>query len=462
MKMIKSFLVLFFAFSVSFLNAQEQQTYSLTLDEAINYALQHNKTLLNARGEVASSTEAVREARSSGLPQISGSLDFMTYFNYEMKFEFGSSSEGTPIPDITKPPFDDGDRAVLGMMGSMFSSEPIIMDNQMSGAVSVSQLIFSGQYWAGIEMAKIARNLANQNVVRTEQDVKEGVINSYYMILLTEQNLRILNDNINNLNETLQHTENMYKTGLMEITDVDQLRITVSQLKNAQKSVERTIQMGYNMLRFQLGADPSAKITLNANLETILNEIDPASALDYSFDVTNNINYSLTESMVKLGEKQVGLQNWAYAPTVAGFYSYTKKIITTGFDMTPEHLAGFNASIPIFSGGARRARVNQAKVALDIAKRNQEMVREQLETQKNQMLYNYQNALENYQTQKENVEVAGRVYKNIQNKYQQGMMSSLDLTQASNNLLNAESNYMSAVLTLLQAQTSLNKLYNKI
>jgi outer membrane protein TolC len=130
--------------------------------------------------------------------------------------------------------------------------------------------------------------------------------------------------------------------------------------------------------------------------------------------------------------------------------------------MTPNHLAGFSASIPIFAGGARRARVNQAKVALDIAIRNQEMVHEQLETQKNQLLYNYQNAMENYETQKENVEVAGRVYKNIQNKYQQGMLSSLDLTQANNNLLSAESNYLSAILTLLQAQTSLNKLFNKI
>jgi outer membrane protein TolC len=168
------------------------------------------------------------------------------------------------------------------------------------------------------------------------------------------------------------------------------------------------------------------------------------------------------ESQVQLGEKQVGLENWAYAPSIAGFYSYTKKFITTGFDMTPNHLAGFSATIPIFSSGARHARVNQAKVALDIAKRNQEMVREQLETQKNQLLYNYQNALENYETQKENVEVAGRVFKNIQNKYEQGMVSSLDLTQANNNLLSAESNYLSSIMTLLQAQTSLNKLFNKI
>ncbi|HEX2396414.1 MAG TPA: TolC family protein [Bacteroidales bacterium] len=460
--MIRSFLISLLALSGMILNAQEQ-SYSLTLNEAIDYALQHNKTLLNARGQVASSVEAVREARASGMPQISGTLDFMTYFNYELNFDFGGGNSTGSLGDIMPmPPFDEGDTLLMHMINSSMGGGPIVMNNQMSGAIQVSQLIWNGQYWAGLQMAKIARNLANQNVIRTEQDVKEGVINSYYMILLTERNLKILNDNIKNLNETLQHTENMYKTGMMEITDVDQLRITLSQLKNAQKTVERSIQMGYNMLRFQLGANPLARITLNADLETIMNGIDPASALDITFDVTNNINYSLMESQVQLGEKQVGLENWAYAPSIAGFYSYTKKFITTGFDMTPNHLAGFSATIPIFSAGARHARVNQAKVALDIAKRNQEMVREQLETQKNQLLYNYQNALENYETQKENVEVAGRVFKNIQNKFQQGMMSSLDLTQANNNLLSAESNYLSAIMSLLQAQTSLNKLYNKI
>jgi outer membrane protein TolC len=254
----------------------------------------------------------------------------------------------------------------------------------------------------------------------------------------------------------------MYKSGIAEITDVDQIRITVSQLKNTQKTVERAIQMSYNMLRYQLGVAPDAKITLTDNIDSILEGVNPVNDLNLGFDVTNNINYTLMESQVKLGEKQLDIQNWAYSPTIAGFYSYTKKILVTGFDMTPNHLAGFNVSVPIFSSGMRKARVSQARIDLDIALRNQELVKEQLETQKNQLLFNYQNAMENYLTQKENVDVAGRVFTNIQNKYKQGLVSSLDLTQANSNLLNAENNFFSASLTLLQAQTSLNKLFNKI
>jgi outer membrane protein TolC len=88
-------------------------------------------------------------------------------------------------------------------------------------------------------------------------------------------------------------------------------------------------------------------------------------------------------------------------------------------------------------------------------------MKEQLETQQRQLLFNYQNALENYTTQKDNISTAGRVYTSIENKYKQGMVSSLDLTQASSNLLSAENNYLSSVLSLLQAQTALDKLYTK-
>jgi len=272
----------------------------------------------------------------------------------------------------------------------------------------------------------------------------------------------LLSENLANLTEIQKHTTNLYNAGVAEETDVDQLKITVSQLKNTQKSLERMSQLNYNMLKFQLGVAPDANIVLADNLDQVMGIIDSQSTLATDFDITNNINYQLMESNVSLNKKLLDIQNMSYVPTIAGFYSYTKKIITTAFDLTPNHLAGFTMSVPIFSSGQRRAQVAQAKINLNIAERNEEMVKDQLEMQKSQLLFNYQNALENFNTQKENVAVAGRVFKSIQNKYQQGLASSLDLTQANSNYLSAENNYLSSVMTLLQAQTSLDKLYNTL
>jgi outer membrane protein len=463
MKVIRNSVIAALLLAGSLLRAQEQP-YRITLAQARDYALQHNKSLLNARDQALSSKEKIRENIAQGLPQINGSLDYMTYFKYKMNFSFGSS-EGI---DITQPPFngapyDDGDRAILSMLGAMFgSSKPIIMDDQMSGKVQLSQLVFSGQYLYGIKAAKIARQLAEQSVTASELDIKENVTNSYFLILATEHSLQIVNENLANLKEIQQHTANLYNAGVAEETDVDQLKIAVSQLKNTQKSLERMNQLNYNILKFQLGVAPDANIVLTDNLEQLMGIIDSQSTLANDYDITNNINYQLMESLVTLNKKLLDIQTMSYAPTIAGFYSYNKKIITTAFDLTPKQLAGFTVSVPIFSSGQRRAQVAQAKINLHIAERNQEMVKDQLEMQKNQLLFNYQSALENYTTQQENIAVAGRVYKSIQNKFQQGLVSSLDLTQANSNYLGAENNYITSVMTLLQAQTSLDKLYNTL
>jgi outer membrane protein len=459
MKLIRILLLMTLPALCGMLNAQ-QEPVVLSMEQAREYALQHNKSLLNARDNVASSKEKVRETLAQGLPQVDGSVDFMTYFNYEMNFSFGSSGGETEI-DFTK--LDAGDLEILNVLGQMFGpSEPIIMDNQLSAQAQFSQLIFSGQFIAGVQTARIARKLADQSLAKSEFDVKENITNSYYVILVTEQTYRIIGENLNNLATMQQHTENLYKAGMAEETDVDQLRITVSQLKNTQKSIERTIQLNYNMLKYQLGLSPDADLVLSDNLEKLMDTANPQSLLSNDFSITDNIGYQVMESQVLLSKKQVDLQHWAYAPSAAAFYSYTKKILTTGFDLTPNHLAGFNVSVPIFSSGMRRSRVAQAKIDLDIALRNQDMVKDQLETQKRQLLFNYQNAWENFTTQKENVGVARRVLTSIQNKYREGMVSSLDLTQANTNLLNAENNYLSSVITLLQAQTSLEKLYQTI
>jgi len=459
MRMFKIFLLIIFIMTDCVLYGQEQ-SYTLSLTQARDYALQNNKSLMNARAGIASSKQKLNETIAQGLPQVEGSLNYMTYFNYEMNFSMGSSDTE---PNINYALLDLGDMEVLNAISQMFgSSEPIVMNDQLSGKVQLSQLIFSGQYLAGIKTAKIARKLSEQSVVASEQDVKENVTNTYYQILTSERTLKIINGNIKNLNEILQHTTNMYNAGLAEETDVDQLKITVNQLKNSQKALERMTQLSYNMLKFQLGVPPATSIILTDSLTQLLDAANPQMALAKDFNISENINYQMMESQVALSKKQVDLRKWAYAPTIAGYYNYTGKILKTDFDLNPSHLVGVTMSVPIWSSGVRKAQLAQSKISYDIALRNKDIVKDQLELQKTQLLYVYQNALENYETQKENVSVAGRVYQSIQNKYKHGAASSLDLTQANGNYLTAESNYYSSILTLLQAQTSLDKLYNKL
>ena len=139
----------------------QEQPYMLSLAQAQEYALQHNRSILNARDQVESSKKKVYETIANGLPQIEGSLDYMTYFNYELYLDFGGGGGAGFEQLFTDPDIDAGDIKVLQALGSMFgSSEPIIMDDQFSGKIQVSQLIFSER--AGIYSALKDAQLFNQ------------------------------------------------------------------------------------------------------------------------------------------------------------------------------------------------------------------------------------------------------------------------------------------------------------
>ena len=451
----------------------------LNLQEAVDYAISYNKSLKNARLEVELSKRSIWEAISQGLPQVDGAVDFMTYLNYELAFSFGMPGDvefsndqlmqaltetqavfpGTTPTDIVR---HAAGNYYDGVLQSMLPPSTILMSDQATAKLQVSQLIFSGQYIVGIQTAKLAQKISEQNLEFNELNTKESVIGSYYLVLITEESLGILERNLENLMETLEQTETMYSTGMAEQTDVDQIRITVNQLENSRRALERNLELNYNLFRFQLGLEANVKIRLTDNLESLFTSLQPESALTTPFSVENNMTYQIMKSQEEINKKLLEMEKWNFAPTIAGFYNYNAKILTTGFDMTPNHLAGFSVAVPIFSSGMRKARVDQARIDYDMALNNRSIMEDNLKLQEKQFRYNLQSSLENYFTQKENVEVAQRVYESYNRKFEQGMATSMDLTQANGNYLEAESNYVSAIMGVMNAKLQLDKLMNNL
>jgi outer membrane protein TolC len=459
--MKKSVILLCIALSSFALSAQE--TISLSLKEAQDYAIQNNKTLQNARDDILLAQSRVRQAISQGLPQVNGTFNYMTNFNYEAQLNFGGG-EGS-VPDINMSLLDAGDLEIMKLLSSLTSAAGpavIVMEDQANATVQLSQLIFSGQYWMGIQMSKLAKKLSEQSVDMTELDIREGVTGTYYLILISERSLDIVRQNIENLNDVMKHTTDMYNAGVLESTDVDQIRINLSQLENASNSLERNVELSYNIMRLQLGLDPGVPVRLSDTYESLLPDLEKDDILLHEFNLKENPAFQLMETQTLMSEKNVSLNKWSFAPTVAGYYSYTEKILTTGFDISPKNAAGLTVSLPIFTGGKRNSQITEARIELQKAERNKSLLADQLTMQQNQLLFEYNNAMENYLTQKENVEVAKRVYNSNYNKYNQGLLSSLNLTQANSNYLQAETNYVSSVMNLLQAKLALQKLYNTL
>jgi len=415
----------------------------LTLNEAQEYALQNNKMVQAAKSDVLASRMAVWETISSALPQVSGT---------------GSFTDNLKLMTTLLPNFFAGkpDEKIPITFGSQFNS---------SATIQANLLLFNAPLYIGIETTKLAQKLSEENLVRSELDTKESVAMAYYLILVSEKSLQILNGNIANLNETLKSTRAMYAAGMAEATDVDQMVSNVTMVENSRSSLERTIELNYNLLRFQLGVPADTRITLTETLENMTARVNVEALLSQDFDHTQNITYKMIEGQELMSSLMLKSQKAAVLPTLAGFYNYG----TNGMgDKISElrwfqnSMTGLQLSVPIIASGQRYARIRKAQINLEKARTTKDMVAEQLLIQEKQLRYNLVNANLQYNSQKENVEVSKRVYASMENKFRQGMASSLDLTQANSQYLSAENNYVSALMNLLQTKLALDKLLNNI
>jgi len=441
----------------------QEESFSFTLQEAQEYALEHNKTFLNAQSDIALAEEKYKEARGSGLPQVNGAMDYTTNFNYEFEFAMGG---GTTEFEFENPQFlDQGDMEVLQALGQMFGSSEgstIVMEDQANASIQVSQLIFSGQYWVGLQMAKLSREIAEKSLTASKNDLKENVANLYYGILASQKFIQIIDHILENNMDILKQIQNMYEKGMVEEIEVDQIQMGISELENSKKSMQRSLEYTINTFRFVLGIETNADIDFKDDLTEFLEDIVEENLLASDFNIENNPTFQLMQTQEEIGEKGIAMQKWTYAPTISGFYSYREKILKSSFDLSPKNTAGLTLSLPIISGGTRSAQLSQAKIEYEKINRNKELLEEQLELQNRQLIYELKNAIDNYQMQKENVKVAQRVYENSNNKYKHGQLSVVELNQTRNNYLQAENNYVTSILNLLQAKIKKDKLYNNL
>jgi len=220
--------------------------------------------------------------------------------------------------------------------------------------------------------------------------------------------------------------------------------------------------MAKNMLRLQLGVSADTGLELTESLQSVITAGGFEQTLSNGFSLEQNIDFQLMNVREEMQKKQVDMQKANYLPNISGYYSFTQKILKPAFDMTPNHVVGMQMNIPIFSSGERHSKVKQAKIELETIRNEKALLEDQLGIQYKQLSFNLKNAAENFENQNRNVEVSREVYENLQRKFNQGLISGLELTSADNNYLKAESEYLQASLELLRAQNELNTLIGEL
>ncbi|MDR1112328.1 MAG: TolC family protein [Bacteroidales bacterium] len=410
----------------------QDSNLTLTVEQARQYAVEHNRSLQNAALEVKKAASDRWQVISTMLPQVSSSFEYQNLCGYEMMIDMGGGKIAVPM--------------------------------HPNGTLGIRTFVtLSGEQIVGSMLKTLAIDMAKLSGQESDQNIRNQVTNVYMSILVMEQVITLLDSNLTNIQNLQEITENAVAAGAAEETDADQLRLQVAQFRNNINSTKRNLEMSYNSLRLLLGCQVNTELILTENTENLLNIADAEQLLSAAFHIQNNYNYQKLQKSIEMADKQVWLAAVEYFPSVNLFHNYSYKNYfgkNAGMNMTPPNSIGVSLTMPIWSSGTRATKVHSARIAKEIAKNNMDDAETQLWIQDRQLRYNLTSAIENYDLQKDNIGVSQRVFESMSRKFQYGTASSVDINQASNNLIIAQNNYMQSILSLMNAKIALEELLN--
>lgn len=421
---------------------ENNEILQFSLIQAREYALEHNINVLNSKLDYDIAKGKVWETTAIGLPQVNSSIAYNNYLDIATQLLPGE---------------------IFGMPGSQIEVQFGTKHNANIG-ITASQLIFSGEYIVGLQAASIYKKLSEQNISKSKYDVTELVTRTYYLVLMANENKKIVEASLKNTLSILEEMRKTHELGFIESSDVDQLELTYQNLQNTISTIDRQIELTYNMLKIQLGVKNNQQIELTDNIQDLLNTIDIDNLISQNFVLEDNIDYRLLSTQKALSKLELKRQKSTFLPTLSAFFTHQQNAMRNEFSFFnsgekwfPTTIIGMSINIPIFGSGMKLSKVQQAKLTLLKTQNTLGQVAENLELGIMQAKSDMSTAHDKYLNEKANLELSEKIYNNYLIKFKKGLASSIELTQTQNQNLSTQSNYISAMIEMLNAKNALDK-----
>lgn len=421
------------------LSANAQVT-TLTLKDAINYALQNKADAKKAKLEVENSEYKIQEVRSRALPQISanGNLTYNPVIQTTVIDGAGFGQPGTTIQ---------------AAFGQKWTS---------NAGLSLTQAIFDQSVFTGLRAAKSTREFYQINDQLTEEQVIERVANNYYSVYVQKERLVLLDSNFVNTTKVRDIVKGQFDNGLAKKIDLDRIIVKMSNIDTERQQIKNQITLQENALKFYMGMP----------IETVIDmpkeefDVVPA-ALTEQPNVENRTEYLLLKKQEELLVYNKKAVEAGYYPTLSltAGYNYIGQGPELPWFAKPKDgvywsdysSIGLNLHVPIFTGFGTRAKVRQADVQIRSLQEDIKDTKLSLDLDYRNAIAQIENNLVTIENQKENMRLATEILSNTKNNYLQGLASLTDLLDAENASLEAQNNYTRAVLNYKIAEISLIK-----
>ncbi|MFT5601624.1 MAG: outer membrane protein [Flavobacteriales bacterium] len=423
---------------LTMLSSVAQETFTLT--KAHTYALDNNKNITNAKLDQKSMESKIWEIKSSGLPQVNGSLEFQNFIDIPTQV----------LPANAFNPAAPADELVGLQFGTNYNA---------TGGINVSQLLFSGNYIVGVQAIKASSQIYAQLTEKQEIDVKADVSEAFYTVLILKENKAILDSTLENMAKLYELTQKLVTEEVMIRTDAAQLELGVVQIENAISTLESQIILSKNLLKFQMGYPLASEIKLEGTLDPDLIQIGSV------INPENNIDYKMLTTQLELNQLSLKNTKANYLPTVSAFFSYQQQALRNEFNFFasgeswyPTTLWGVKISVPIFSSGQRNSQVEQAAIEVDKTEFSMEMLSEGLQLQILQAQTSYDVAIRKMEMHTRAQQIAAEVLKDKETLFKEGVATSIEITQAQSQLLTESTNYTNALFEMIKSKLTLEKL----
>ena len=436
-------LIIFLCLGFSVKAQQSDTVAAFSLKQALDYAQNHQVSILNARIDEDIAKNTVKQTIGIGLPQLSGNANFQDFI---------------VLPTSLLP----GD--FFGMPGTQVPVQFGVKYQSLVG-LDLNQLLFDGSYLVGLQASKTFRELSSKNLTRTRIETAVAVTKAYYSVLVSNEQLNLIDANLDRLRKSLSDTEALFKNGFVEKIDLDRLTVFKNNLETERENVIRLLALNVNLLKFQMGMTVNSRLTLTDSINNL--QAGQAVVARDSSAYRNRIEYSLLETQKKLNEFDLKRYKSQFLPSLSAFGNTSQSFQSNNFSELfssnfPSTIIGLRLSVPIISGGIKLSQVRNAKLVILKTRNDLVNLQNGINLEVEQAQTTYANSLKSLDNQKRNMDLAQEVLRVSKIKYEQGVGSSIEVTSAETSLKEAQNNYINALYDLMINRVNVEKASGRI
>ena len=411
-----------------------EDSSDFTLEQCIEYALESRPAVEQARIDEAIGEREINAQLSSWLPQVSAQ------FNATHNFKLQTAAFGDNLVTIGRP-------------------------NTSNLLLQANQTLYSNDVLLASRAARFRRLQLDQSTVDTKINTVVEVSKAFYDVLLTREQLRILEENIARLEKQYRDARSRYENGLVDKTDFQRASITLANTRSDLKRTQEMIVARLAYLKQLMGYPAEARLELEYDYSRMQEQIiiDTTQLVEYS----NRIEYRLLQTQEQLLDLNTSYYRWGFLPTISGFYNYNFLFFGDNFSELygtayPTSAIGVGIALPIFQGTRRIQNLRRAQLQEERLEQEGRNLRNVINTQYQAALANYKSDLYEWQTLQNNVEIAEEVYNIIKLQYDEGIKTYLELIVAETDLRAAQLNYYNALYQVLASKLDLEKALGNI